>query len=160
MMSKLFFIINVLSALVLMIGPALAQDAGDKPEKAPIVITSETLTADSKNGTAIFEGSVVARTDDITMYSNRMTVYYDNTRKKVRKIHALGDVKVNKEERALFSDEAVYLEEAGKIIFTGSPRAVEGGNLISGKQIIFYLKDDRAVVEGSRVVLQNKQELD
>lgn len=159
MMSRLFFIVSFLSFLVLPGGPVLAQGAQDKPEKAPIVITSETLTADSKNETAIFEGSVVARTEDITMYSDRMTVYYDSSRKKVRKIHAVGDVKVNKEERALFSDEAVYLEEEGKIIFTGNPRAVEGENLISGRQIVFYLKDDRAVVEGSRVVLQNTQGL-
>lgn len=157
MMSMRFFIVNILAALMLTGGPALAQDS---PEQEPIVITSETLTADSRNGTAVFEGSVIARTEDITMHSNRMTVYYDNSQKKVRKIHALGDVKVNKGERALFSDEAIFLEEEGKIIFTGNPRAVEGENLISGRQIIFYLEDDRAVVEGSRVILQNKQGLD
>lgn len=159
-MSKLFFIVNFILSALLIHSAVSAAKIMDRKEKTPVIITSETLTANNKNSTAIFEGSVVAKTDDITMYSDRMTVYYDNTRNKVVKIHALGHVRVRKEERALFSQEAVYLEEEQKIIFTGNPKAVDGENVISGTQIIFYLKDDRAEVQGSRVVLQNKQEID
>jgi lipopolysaccharide export system protein LptA len=159
-MSKQFFIVSfVLSALLVHL-TASAADLLDKKGKKPIIITSESLTADSKNSTAIFEGSVVAKTEDITMYSDKMTVYYDNSRNKVEKIHALGHVKVNKEEKAIFSDEATYIEKDNKIIFTGNPKAVDGENVISGTQIIFYLNDDRAEVQSSRVVLQNKQGLD
>ena len=127
----------------------------EKSEKKPVVITSQTLTADNKNSTAVFEGSVVAKTDDITIYSDRMTVYYDNTKSKIDKIEASGNVKVLKQERAIFSEHAVYFDNEQKIIFNGNPKAVEGGNVITGTQIIFFLKDDRAVVEGSRVILQN-----
>jgi len=158
-MSRLFFIVNFLLSALLVHSAISAADLIDRKGKKPVIITSETLTADNKNSTAIFEGKVVAKTDDITMYSDKMTVYYDNKRNKVTKIHALGHVKVRKEERALFSDEAVYLEDEEKIIFTGNPKAVDGENVISGKQIIFHLKDDRAEVQGSRVILQNKQEL-
>lgn len=158
-MSKQFFIVNfILSALLVHITASAAAPI-DKKEKKPIVITSETLTADNKNGTAIFEGKVVAKSDNVTMYSDKMTVFYDNSRNKVTQIHAQGHVKVRKDERALFSDEATYLEEDEKIIFTGNPKAVDGENVISGTQIIFYLKDDRAEVQGSRVVLQNKKEV-
>ena len=156
-MSKQFFIVSFVLSALLVHFTAFAADLPDKKGKKPIIITSETLTADSKNSTAIFEGSVVAKTEDITMYSDKMTVYYDNSRNKVEKIQALGHVKVHKGERALFSDEATYVEEDNKIIFTGNPKAVDGENVISGTQIIFYLKDDRAEVQSSRVVLQNKQ---
>jgi len=158
-MSRQFFIVNFILSALLVHVTVSAATLIDKKEKKPVIITSETLTADNKNSTAIFEGSVVAKTDDITMYSDKMTVFYDNTKNKVTKIHALGHVKVRKEERALFSDEAIYIEEDEKIIFTGNPKAVDGENVISGTQIIFYLKDDRAEVQGSRVVLQNKQGL-
>lgn len=159
-MSRQFFIVNFILSALLVHFTVYAAAITDQKEKKSIIITSETLTADNKNSTAIFEGSVVARSDDITMYSDKMTVFYDNTRNKVTRIHALGRVKVHKEEKALFSDEAIYLEEDEKIIFTGNPKAVDGENVISGTQIIFYLKDDRAEVQGSRVVLQNKQRLD
>lgn len=158
-MSRQFFIVNFILAALLVHINVSAAPLIDNTDKKTVIITSETLTADNKNSTAIFEGSVVAKTDDITMYSDKMTVFYDNTRNKVTKIHALGHVKVRKEERALFSDEAIYLAEDDKIVFTGNPKAVDGENVISGTQIIFHLKDDRAEVQGSRVVLQNKQGL-
>jgi len=131
----------------------------EKPSKKPVVITSDSLTADNRNNTAIFEGSVVARTDDITIYSDRMTVFYDNSESRLNKIEAAGNVKVHSKERAIFSDEAVYSDSEKKIVFKGNPRAVEGENLITGTAITFYLQDDRAVVEGSRVILQNRQGL-
>ena len=157
MMWKLSTTASLLCALLVSSHSAAAPDSPAKEEKKPIVITSETLTADNKNNTAIFEGTVVARTDDIVMYSDRMTVYYDNEEKKIREIHAEGNVKVNKEERVLFSDEAIYHQPDEKIVFNGNPRAVDGENVISGKQITFYLNDERVEVKGSRVLLQSTQ---
>ena len=157
-MSKLFFIINSVLIVFLISFNASASTLIEKPEKSPIVITAETLTADNKNNTAVFEGTVVAKTRDITIYSDKMTVFYNNEEGKIMKIHAVGDVKVRNKERALFSDEAIYIDAEEKIIFTGNPKAVEGGNMITGKQIIFYLKDNRAVVEESKMILQNTME--
>lgn len=131
--------------------------ADEKAEKRPVMITSQTLTADNKNNTALFEGSVVATTTDLTMYSDKMTVFYDNTESKVKKIYAVGNVKVHKKERVIFSDEATYMEDEKKIIFTGNPKAVEGENVVTGTRIIFYLEDERAFVEGSKVILQDKK---
>ncbi|MBI5050329.1 MAG: lipopolysaccharide transport periplasmic protein LptA [Nitrospirae bacterium] len=127
-------------------------------EKKPIIITSKTLMADNKTNTAVFEGSVVAKTDDIIIYSDKMTVFYNNSQGKVTKIYASGNVKVHKKERAIFSEEATYLNDEEKIIFTGEPKAVEGENVITGVQIIYFLKDDRSVVEGSKVILTNKKQ--
>ncbi|MBI4682203.1 MAG: hypothetical protein HY757_03785 [Nitrospirae bacterium] len=159
-MLKPYFIVSLVLSAIIMHPAAFAAALSNKAEKTPVVITSQTLTADNKTNTAIFEGTVLAKTDDIEIYSDKMTVFYDNAESKVKRIHAVGNVKVHKAERALFSDEAVYIEDEKKIIFSGNPKAVEGENVISGTRIIFYLQDDRAVVDGSRVVLQNKQGLD
>jgi len=126
-------------------------------EKKPVIITSRTLTADNKNNTAVFEGTVVAKTEDITIYSDKMTVFYDSAQSTIKKIEASGNVKVQRKERVIFSDEAIFVDNEKKIIFRGNPRVVEGENIITGTQIIFFLQDDRAVVEGSKVILQNRQ---
>ena len=131
----------------------------ESAENRSITITSETLTADNRNSTATFEGAVVAKTKDVMIYSDKMIVYYGNAENSIKEIHATGNVKVHSKERALFSKEASYINSEEKIIFTGNPKAVEGGNVISGTRIIYFLKDDRAVIEGSRVILQNEQEL-
>ncbi len=159
-MSKPYIIVSFILAALIMHSAAFAADLINKAGKTPVVITSQTLTADNKTNTAIFEGTVLAKTNDIEIYSDKMTVFYDNSESKVKEIHAIGNVKVHKAGRALFSDEAIYIEDEKKIIFSGNPKAVEGENVISGTRIIFYLQDDRAVVDGSRVVLQNKQGLD
>jgi lipopolysaccharide export system protein LptA len=86
-----------------------------------------------------------------------MTVFYDNSESKVKKIYAVGHVKVHKKERVIFSDEATYMEDEKKIIFTGNPKAVEGENVVTGTKITLYLEDERAFVEGSKVILQDKK---
>ncbi len=162
-MLKHFFIVNSVLLIFTIYSSAyssaLASALIDKLEKKPIIITSQTLIADSKNNIAIFEGSVTAKTNNLSIYSDKMTVFYDSSESKVKKIHAVGNVKVVRDEKALFSDEATYVDEEAIIIFEGNPKAVEGENVITGTQIIFYLEEDRAVVKGSRVVLQNKREL-
>lgn len=158
-MSRQSFIINAVLVLLTLSAGVHAFILDEKTDKKRIVISSQTLTADNKNNTATFEGAVVAESGDIAMYSDKMTVYYNASENKIKRIHALGNVKVHRKERALFSDEAMYMDDEEKIIFTGHPRAVEGDNVITGKQIIFYLKDDRAVVEQSRVILQNSKGL-
>ncbi|MBI5739288.1 MAG: hypothetical protein HZA16_01095 [Nitrospirae bacterium] len=156
-MSKpLLILLSALTILSAYTGESFSALA-DKAGKKPVVITSRTLTADSKNNTAVFEGSVIAKTEDVTIYSDKMTVFYDNSESKIKQIEAAGNVKVHSKERAIFSDEAIYLDEERKIIFRGNPKAVEGENVITGTQIIFFINDDRAVVEGSRVILQNRQ---
>jgi lipopolysaccharide export system protein LptA len=156
-MLKAFFIINdVLLVLIILFFPPFLIPASAAKED-PIIITSETLTADNKSNTAVFEGFVIARTQDILIYSDKMEVAYDNSRGRISQIRAYGDVRVQKDDSAIFSEEALYIGEEDKIIFIGEPRAVDGENVITGTQIIYYLEDDRTVVKGSRVVLKNKR---
>jgi len=158
-MLKPFSIIRSFFFLLIVFNASFASTLDVSEEKETVIITSETLTADNKNNTAVFEGAVVAKSGDIAMHSDRMTVFYSESEKTIAKIHAVGHVKVHKKERALFADEAIYFNDDEKIIFTGNPKAVEGKNVITGKKIIFYIRDDRAVVEGSRVILQNNKRL-
>lgn len=157
-MSKAFFIIKNVFFLLLSITFILSVAPAQAVKGDSIVITSQKLTADNKQKTAVFEGLVVAKTKDIFIYSDRMEVVYDNTEGRIKKIRAVGDVRVHNKNRAIFSEEAVYFGEEGKIIFNGEPKAVEGENVITGTQIIYFLKDDRTVVKGSRVVLKANQE--
>lgn len=156
-MSRPLFILFSLSIIFFTYFIDASATLAEKNEKKPVIITSRTLTADNKNNTAVFEGSVIAKTDDMTIYSDKMTVFYDNSQSTIKKIEAFGNVKVQRKERAIFSDEAIFIDNEKKIILRGSPRVVEGENVITGTQIIFFLEEDRAVVEGSRVILQNKQ---
>lgn len=159
-MSKPFSIFNCLLSILIVCFSAYGVSVSEGAEKKTITITSETLMANSRNNTVVFEGSVVAKTNDITIYSDSMTVFYNDAEKNVREILAIGNVRVHSKERAIFSKEASYINAENKITFTGNPKAIEGDNVITGTEIIYFLNDDRAVVKGSRVILQNKQEIE
>lgn len=126
-------------------------------EDNSIVITAETLTADRNRNSAIFEGNVVAKTEGVLIYSDTMEVVYDEKQGKIIQIRARGDVRVQKDERVIFAEEAVYYGVEEKIVFRGDPKAVDGENVITGMEITYFFRDERTVVEGSKVVLKKQQ---
>lgn len=127
-------------------------------EEPPIVITAKTLIADNKNNVVIFEGTVVAKSKDLAIYSDRMDVSYANSMGEITKILAQGNVKTVKDNQVIFSKEATYSKQEEKIVFTGEPRVVDGENVVMGTEIIYYLKENRSIVKGSRVVIKQKRE--
>lgn len=126
--------------------------------RGPIVITSEKLSADNKARTALFEGSVVAKTGEMTLYSDKMLVYYSDQTGNVTRIDAEGRVKLVKKDLVVTSSMAQYFADTDKVIFTGEPTAVEKGNIVTGTKMTYMFKEDRSIVENSRVLLDNKKE--
>jgi lipopolysaccharide export system protein LptA len=125
--------------------------------EGPIIITSEKLIADNQAHTALFENSVVARTTDMTIYADRMLVYYAEDTGSVTKIEAAGGVKLIKGNSVITSKEATYYADEEKVIFTGEPRAVEDENVVTGSKMTYLLNEDRYLVEGSKVFLKEKK---
>lgn len=119
-----------------------------------IVITSDTLAAYRKASKAVFEGSVVAKTADMVLTAEHMTAYYDEDGA-ITLIEATGAVKLVKGLQVVTSTSAVYDVEGGNMIFTGEPRAVDEGNVVMGKKIIYSLDDGRIEVEGSTMIIED-----
>lgn len=154
-MSKAYFTVSQILIFAVLVFTCAGTIAA---EDEPIVITSQMLTADNKKDVAVFEGSVVAKSGDTVINCDKMEVYYSDSKEKITKIRALGNVKVNKKERAIFSKEATYFWQEDKIVFTGEPKAVEGENVITGTEIVYFLKENRTIIKNSHVVIKNKKE--
>ena len=154
-MLKLLLTVNIF--FLILAALAIAEEPSKKI-KGPITVTSETLTADNKQHTALFEKSVIAKTADMTIHADWMLVYYREEGGDVTKIEAKGDVKVYRDAKVITSKEATYFADEEKVVFTGSPRAIDGQNVVSGTKIIYFTKDDRSIVENSKVILKNKQD--
>ena len=154
-MSKALFIFKISLLLLFFALTTFAYASPEDAEGREIVITSVSLVVDSHTNSAFFEGSVVAKIDQLTIYSDTMKVIYSSTEKKVVEVNAIGNVRVHNEGKAIFSDEAKYISEEEKIVFTGDPKVAEGENVIIGTKITYFFNDDRAVVEDSRVILKD-----
>ncbi len=148
-------IVFIFSFLMLFLSlPLFAID--NQNTQKPIIITSETLTINKKENQAFFKGSVVAKKDNVTIFSDNMLVNYDETGTKIKTIEASGNVKVLKDTRTILADRAVYIAEEDSITFTGEPVAMDGKNMIKGDKIIYYISEDRSVVSNSKVFLKNE----
>ena len=161
----------VIAALVVLAGLAAsvghaAPEARKTTSNQPITIKSNELTADNKGKTALFTGKVVAKQGDVTIYCDRMTVYYGAVQGDIDKIEADGNVRIVQENRTGTAAHAVYESREGRITLTGgNPKVTQGTDTVSGKIITYLIDDDRSSVSGggdSRVeaVINPKQKND
>lgn len=113
----------------------------------PINIKADQLQADNKGKLAVFTGRVVARQDDVTIYSDRLEIYYGEGKDEVDKIIAIGNVRILQTNRIGTGGHAVYESKLGKVTLTINPRVSQEKDTVTGKVIIYYLDEDRSEVQ-------------
>jgi lipopolysaccharide export system protein LptA len=124
-------------------------NADQKPfqSDSPIKINADSMEYNNKKNEANFTGNVVARQENIVMYSDKMKVLYSE-QGGLKQIFALGNVKIIQGEKIATGQKIVYYNDLQKIIATGNPRVWQGDNIIQGNKITVFLKEDRTVVDG------------
>jgi len=123
---------------------------GFTASRAPIDIDSDRLEADQKKNTITYKGNVVAKQEDVTLYANTLVILYDPDTKKLKEIIATGNVKVVQLDRRATGQKATFDQEKNKVILDGDAVVREGTNVIRGERIIFYVEEERSVVEPAK----------
>jgi len=139
----------------------------------PIHIVSDRMEVDQDMRRIVFIGHVMAKKGDLTVLGDRMTVFYQKSKKEavkkskkdkksvtnknrndqtsqISKIHMKGNVKISKRDIVAIGDTADYYEDAQKLILQGNTKVSRGGDFISGKRVIIFLDENKSVVEGGR----------
>jgi lipopolysaccharide export system protein LptA len=153
----------LLTALILTAaGAALAAKALEASDE-PIHVVADQLEVDNQGQVATFIGAVKATQGDVKITSDRLQVYYDQDQKeqqaeqaagimdgggKVRKVVALGHVKVVQEDRVAVGQKATYWAGGRKMLLEGAATVWRGKNQVSGEKITVFLDQDRALVHG------------
>jgi lipopolysaccharide export system protein LptA len=84
------------------------------------------LKADNnKERTAVFTGRVVARQDDVTIYSDKLIIYYGENEEQVDKIEATGSVRILQTNRVGTGGHALYENKVGKITLSVNPKVTQ-----------------------------------
>jgi len=122
---------------------------GIQTSRAPIDIDSDSVEADQKKNMVIFKGNVIAKQEDVTVYTNVLTVYYDGETKKIKEIVATGNVKIVQLERRATSQKATFYQDENKIVLEGDAVVREGDNVIRGERVVHYVDEERSLVEGT-----------
>ena len=107
-----------------------------KNKKEKITITCDgPLEVDYENNIAIFSNNVKVEKPDLTIYSDKMQVYFTPRQQdsksgqeslvmasSINKIIALGNVRILRGENTSYSQEAIYSAADKKMVLTGRPQ--------------------------------------
>lgn len=140
-------------ALVAVLATLSLTAAAETPQ-APTntVITADHLSFDYNRMVAVFDGNVHAQDPQMLMTSEKLTVFFDETND-VKSVTAIGNVRVYSEDKRAECDKAVYIRRMGRVELTGNARLFRGRDEIRGREITFWLDDERMLVEPGKLIL-------
>jgi lipopolysaccharide export system protein LptA len=165
-----------LLALLLATGWSAPSWAADAPaptpaESRPMAITSRSMTVKNLDQRVIFDRDVLVVKGDMDLYADRVEVVLAQPSKtdtsnpalgggpdmlsenNIELIVAEGRVKVVQGKKTATADHAVYHRADETVVLTGRPETWEEGVRIQGSKITILLKEQRSIVDESRVVI-------
>lgn len=123
----------------------------------PIRIKSDGLEWDYKGHVVTFKGNVIANQEDVTLHSDRMVIYYDETTSEVAQIVAEGAVRIVQLDRRATGEKAVFHNAEKKIVLTGRPVVRQGKNVVIGEKITIFIDRDWVEVERADVTISPEE---
>ena len=166
MNKKKYMGLAVISAMMMLSVTAWAANEG------PLTISADTLSYDGNTGRAEASGNVVITQQDKTMtgangwYNTKtreasleggVSMIGDNMSMSAQSVHSVndnqftaeGDVHLQRDDRQIFGDSVEYNSdtEYGKVV--GNAKLIVEGTTLTGNQVEGWLKEIRAVAQGS-----------
>lgn len=150
-------ILPIFAALLLCAGTlsgAAAQEGGRTSARElgsrPIEVTADRVSADSARNSVTFEGNVVARQADVTLYADRVQTDYSREAGAIDRIEAQGNVRVVQEGREARSERATFHNLEQRIVLSGRATLQQGQNTLQGETLTIFLQENRSVVTGGK----------
>jgi len=169
-------VVQILSALCFT-STLNAQLVTDPASLSSLTITARTMTVKNQENTAILEGNVVINKGDLTITADHVEIFFGpndssstnddqstptlpgsqfDTRE-ISELHAWGNVMLQQGTRRAEAREAIYDQKDEKITLLGEPVIFEKDYQVTGTKMTFFLKDNRSIVEGSKVLIQPEE---
>jgi len=114
----------------------------------PLEITSNQLEVFQEDQKSVFSGDVVAQQGEMTLYTDQLTVTFDN-QNDVSRVEAAGSVRIEEPLRNARGNHAVFDREADTLVLSGNAVVVQGENRISGDEITLFIGQNRSIVKSN-----------
>lgn len=154
-----------------------AQLVTDLSSSSSLTITAKTMTVKNQENTAILEENVVISKGDLTITADHVEIFFgpnDSSPTKddqstptlpgsqfdtrtISELHAWGNVILQQGTRRAEAHEAIYDQKDEKITLLGEPVIFEKDYQVTGIKMTFFLKDNRSIIEGSKVLIQPEE---
>ncbi|SEN13076.1 lipopolysaccharide export system protein LptA [Pseudorhodobacter antarcticus] len=114
----------------------------------PVEVSSDQLTVNQANGTAVFSGNVLVGQGDMRLSAAQVKVEYTADGSGISKLFASGGVTLINATDAAESQDAVYTIDSGNVVMTGDVLLTQGASALSGQTLVIDLKAGTGVMEG------------
>lgn len=128
--------------------------AGDQTASgAKTVITSNRLTFDYKRSIASFDGNVEVTDPQMNIKADKLTVLFDKDNN-VKSATAVGNVRLQSEDRSGTCKKAVYLAKADEVMMLGDA-VLKRANMdsLSGHSITFSIGKQTVTCESAELIM-------
>ena len=98
----------------------------------------------------LFKGNVVARQDDLYIYSDTLEAFMSADTNEIDKANAKGNVRIIKQNKAAACKEAFFDNIKGEILLKGDAVVTSDKDKVEGDVITYYVNEDRAVVTAEK----------
>lgn len=116
---------------------------------ADVLISSDRLEVQDRADRAIFAGNVVARQEELTLETARLTVAYSTAGGvQIDRLDAAGGVVVRSPSETARGDFGIYDLDRRLITLVGDVQLNRGGNQLRGNRLVIDLESGRAVIDG------------
>jgi LPS export ABC transporter protein LptC/lipopolysaccharide transport protein LptA len=94
-------------------------------ESSSVTVTSDgPMMIDQLNNVASFEKNVSAIQGDRNLKADRMEIYFDIDKNKIKELVCIGNVEIIQGENRTYADRAVYRAEDKKVVLSGRPKMI------------------------------------
>jgi lipopolysaccharide export system protein LptA len=137
-----------------------------KPNRnQPIEITAQQLELLQEQRQSIFIGDVVVKQGEMTLYTEKLIVFFEKKQDQIERLEAVGGVRVIQLDRIATAEKAIFQQAKEILVLIGNAEVKQGRNQIVGDEIILYLKENRSLVKSFKkgrvkaiIVPEKKQE--
>lgn len=136
-------------------GTQVAFGAIEQDTSLPVEVTSEELSVDQAEGTAIFTGNVVIGQGEMRLTAPRVLVVYREDTQGIDRMEATGGVTLVSGPDAAEADRADYSIDEGTIVMTGNVLLTQFGSALTSDKMTVQLDLGTAQMSGSvKTILQ------
>ena len=133
-----------LFAVLTLLALATAASAEPAANREPLKIKSDTLQADNDKKSATFEGKVVARQGDLTLYADRLVITNGADGHELSRVEAFGNVRGSSGSGMEFTTSRVsYVAARSQLESSEAVRFQDGGLLLEGVGMEFQTQTRR-----------------
>lgn len=127
--------------------------SGPKQDRTlPVQITSDALTVNQTEGTALFTGNVIVVQGKIRLAAPKVLATYEKgangAKGQVTMVHAMDGVTYSDGAEAAAGKDALYTLTTGKVVVTGDVVLTQGDNAMSGQRLDIDLNTGDGVMQG------------